>query len=321
MPDESIDQCSTSPPYYALRFYDTKPQIWDGDDPTCSHEFYERKHQLHNGRGDAQKSAKYSEQEPIPDQDVADGICVKCGAWKGGLGLEPIRELFIEHLKLIFTEVFRILKLQGTCYVNIGDTYASKKTEGSGGSGEMGNRAFAWLKERAGFEPRKFELGKLKLKTLCRIPDKFCDTMEEIGFALRDRIIWYKPNVMPESVTDRCTRSYEFVFMFVKDPQNYYYDQQREPYETPPKELVKYLEFDYEGQAIKDYEPAMAQDPSDSKRRIMDDIKANFIAALTAAAKNNDGNNNNNKSKKFGGNKIQRWWWRRIFFWQWYLLR
>lgn len=47
---------------------------------------------------------------------------------------------------------------------------------------------------------------------------------------------------MPESVKDRCSRSYEFIFMFVKDPKDYYYAQQHEPYETPPEEFVKYLE-------------------------------------------------------------------------------
>jgi site-specific DNA-methyltransferase (adenine-specific) len=105
---------------------------------------------------------------------------------------------------------------------------------------------------------------------------------------LRDRIIWEKSNVMPESVTDRCSRSYEFVFFFVKEPKNYFYEQQHEPYETPPKELARYLEFDYEGQATKDYESALAQNPSDTKRRIIEGIRAKATAI-----------------GKFGGNKAE----------------
>ena len=61
LPAASVDICMTSPPYWSLRSYQTQPQIWD-EDPQCSHVFHERKYTMHNGRGDAQKSAKYSEQ-------------------------------------------------------------------------------------------------------------------------------------------------------------------------------------------------------------------------------------------------------------------
>jgi DNA modification methylase len=285
-PTGSIHQCVTSPPYWGLRWYHTEPQIWGGDDDSgggCSHDFFERKYKMHNGRGDAQKSAKYSEQEPIPDLDIADGICLKCGAWRGELGLEPTRELFIEHLVAIFDEVYRVLTPDGTCFVNISDTYASH-TKGSGGQGKMGDQVFARLKARAGFEPRKFELGRLKPKSLCQIPPLFEIAMQEHGWIPRQRIIWVKPNVMPSSVTDRFTPSYELVLFFVKRPKKYYFQMQYQPYETSEKELARYIRLDYGGQATKDYDSALAQNPSDTKRRI--------IASMR-------------RGKKFGGHKAE----------------
>ena len=81
---------------------------------------------MHNGRGDAQKGAKYSEQEPIPDKIISHATCLKCGAWKGPLGWEPTPEFFIKHLCDIFDEVKRVLAAHGGCWVNLGDTYAGK---------------------------------------------------------------------------------------------------------------------------------------------------------------------------------------------------
>src|SRR5215210_1527252 len=98
IPAGSIDMVMCSPPYWGLRFYGTEPRVWDADDPSCSpHEFRQRDFSLHAGRGDAQKSAKYSEQEVIPDLQLQGATCTKCGAWKGELGLEPKIDMFIDH--------------------------------------------------------------------------------------------------------------------------------------------------------------------------------------------------------------------------------
>jgi DNA modification methylase len=280
---ESIHQCVTSPPYWGLRDYHTEPQIWNDDatasasDPNCEHhQFFERKYLMHNGRGDAQKSAKYSEQEHIPDQEVSDAICTKCGAWKGELGLEPTRELFIEHLMLIFDQVYRVLKPGGTCFVNIGDTYASR-IKGSGGSGKMGDEVYARLKKRAGFEPRKFELGALKAKSLCMIPERFAIAMIDHGWILRNKIVWHKPNVMPSSVSDRFTVSYEPVYFFVKAPTNYHFQMQYEPYETSEKVKAYYMKHDYVGRSLKDYDSAVGvQVPRDVKQGVIVNMRHRF---------------------------------------------
>jgi site-specific DNA-methyltransferase (adenine-specific) len=197
---------------------------------------------MHNGRGDAQKSAKYSEQEPIADQELTDATCTKCGAWRGELGLEPTFHMYIKHLVRIFDEVKRVLKPTGTCFVNLGDTYASS-SKGSGGSGELGygDGVYARLKKRAGFSPpHKFELGTVKEKSLCMIPERFAMAMIDRQWILRNKIVWAKPNVMPSSIKDRFTVSHEYVYFFTKSPKKYYFDTQYEPYKSDKSELARH---------------------------------------------------------------------------------
>jgi DNA modification methylase len=119
LPDNSLDMVLTSPPYWSLRNYQTVPVIWptttDSQDGCCTHDFVSRSYKLHNGRGDAQKSGKYSEQAPIPDRPMMDATCRRCGAWRGELGLKPTFQMYINHLMTIFEEVKRVLKPTGSC--------------------------------------------------------------------------------------------------------------------------------------------------------------------------------------------------------------
>lgn len=239
---------------------------------------------MHNGRGDAQKSAKYSEQEAIPDQEVKDATCTKCGAWRGELGLEPNFHMFIDHLMQIFDEIKRVLKPTGTCWVNLGDTYSgsggnnsncSYSRKGSGGSGLMGDNVFARLKKRAGFATRSFDMSGVPGKSLCLIPERFATAMIEHQWILRNKIVWNKPNVMPSSIKDRFTGSHEYVFFFTKS-RKYYFETQYEPYQSTPKQIAQYMKFDYEGQALKDYDSVGVQDPSDVKRRIIANMRGKF---------------------------------------------
>jgi|GEM_PF-1354630 len=124
MPSESVDMCMTSPPYFGLRAYHTEPQIWGGD-ANCEHQWVTEKFRQHAGRGDCQSSKKYSEQEPIPDMELKRDFCSKCGAWQGELGLEPTFQLYIDHLMMIFDEVYRVLKPRGTAWINLADSYSS----------------------------------------------------------------------------------------------------------------------------------------------------------------------------------------------------
>lgn len=144
----------------------------------------------------------------------------------GQLGLEPSYADYIEHLCSIFDEVRRVLKPTGTCWVNLGDTYG-----GSNGAGysptkwpklyKDGGQLAGKLKERASTVP----------KCLLQIPARFAIAMIDRGWILRNEIIWYKPNAMPQSVKDRFTVDYEKIYFFTKS-QKYYFEQEYEPHIT-----------------------------------------------------------------------------------------
>lgn len=144
-------------------------------------------------------------------------FCLKCGAWKGELGLEPTIELYIEHLILIFNEVKRVLKKTGTCWVNVDDSYAGSGSPG--GDFRDGKGGDDYL--------RPYNRKGLPAKSLCLIPQRFAIAMVENGWILRNDICWSKPNPMPESVKDRFTGSWEHLFFFVQN-KRYYFEQQFE---------------------------------------------------------------------------------------------
>ncbi len=213
LPDESVDCVMTSPPYWGLRTYKTEPIIWGNGH--CEHEWITDEFKQHAGRGDCQSSKKYSDQEPVPDMILKRDFCLKCHAWKGELGLEPTIELYIEHLMLIFTEVKRVLKKAGTCWVNIDDSYS-----GSGGTGNQ----FGQIEKGIGIVR---PVQNNPAKSLCLIPERFCLAMVNSGWILRNRIAWFKPNPMPESVKDRFTTCWEYVYFFTKS-RKYWFEQQFE---------------------------------------------------------------------------------------------
>jgi DNA modification methylase len=119
------------------------------------------------------------------------------------LGLEPTFQEYITKLCDIFDEVKRVLRKDGTCWVNIGDTYNSHHEPGT-------------------TEP---------VKTLLQIPSRFSIEMTNRGWILRNEIIWYKPNCMPSSVKDRFTVDFEKIFFFVKN-KKYWFETQYDPHLT-----------------------------------------------------------------------------------------
>lgn len=136
----------------------------------------------------------------------------------GQLGLESTPQEFVENLCQVFDEVRRVLADDGTLWVNLGDSYA-----GSGKGGQSAaKRSENWQPEYAnkGLVPEG-----LKAKDLVGIPWRFAFAMQDRGWYLRQDIIWAKPNPMPESVTDRCTKSHEYVFLLTKNP-SYYFDHE-----------------------------------------------------------------------------------------------
>ena len=149
------------------------------------------------------------------------------------IGLESTPQEFIEELCLVFDEVWRVLKDDGTIWVNLGDSYAGsgKGSPVNFGKHAPSGRARHLEHKHSGIVPEG-----LKPKDLIGIPWRFAFAMQERGWYLRSDIIWHKPNPMPESVTDRPTKSHEYIFLFTKSPK-YFYDHKAifEPTSHPEK--------------------------------------------------------------------------------------
>lgn len=150
------------------------------------------------------------------------------------IGLEETPEQFIEKLVEVFREVKRVLRDDGTLWVNIGDSYAStgkNRTEEQviAKTGLSGS-----TKSQQQGRKRKYKVtGDLKPKDLIGIPWMLAFALRADGWFLRQDIIWHKPNGMPESVTDRCTKNHEYIFMLSKSSK-YFYD-----YEAIKTEAIK----------------------------------------------------------------------------------
>lgn len=167
MPDQSINCCVTSPPYFGLRDYGVDGQI----------------------------------------------------------GLEETPAEFIARLVDVFREVRRVLRNDGTCWVNMGDSYASV-AGGYAPSGSKGKHDTVSSSTRGAVlhGRRRNPPSGLKHKDLMGIPWRLAFALQEDGWYLRQDIIWHKPNPMPESVRDRCTKAHEYLFLLSKS-RRYYFDQ------------------------------------------------------------------------------------------------
>jgi len=216
LPEESIDCCITSPPYWGLRDYGTAK--WEGGDEKCNHI---QKLLTHGGEAKRpyQKEVKYQYKE----------ICKKCGAKRidQQLGLEKTPEEYTEKLVEIFRDVKRVLKKEGTCWLNLGDSYSSHKDCKSVPQTIANNKKRGAI-EKGKSVSRDSKMLKsvgLKNKDLVGIPWRVAFALQKDGWYLRQDIIWNKPNPMPESVTDRCTKSHEYIFLLTKSPK-YYFDNE-----------------------------------------------------------------------------------------------
>ena len=138
----------------------------------------------------------------------------------GQLGLEPTPDEFVSALVAVFREVWRVLRDDGTLWLNLGDSYARSPAKGGSGPGGK-NRE--WYGDNYG-QARGAEIPDgLKQKDLIGIPWRVAFALQADGWYLRQDIIWHKPNPMPESVRDRCTKAHEYVFLLSKSPR-YYFD-------------------------------------------------------------------------------------------------
>lgn len=143
---------------------------------------------------------------------------------EGQLGLEPTYNEYITKLCDVFDEVKRVLKPQGTCWVNLADSY-------SGSSGGHPS-PFHSKAQRFNYTFPKPPRTDIPKKSLCLIPFRFAIEMVKRGWILRNTLIWRKGNSLPESVKDRFTVDFEYLFFFAKSPR-YYFKQQFEPSAQP----------------------------------------------------------------------------------------
>lgn len=226
MPSESVHCIVTSPPYWGLRAYGTEPQVWrNGSEPCDAHQWGE----LIPARGTSRWAHFEKDDGRTVKSDYTDttttnhgDTCTRCGAWRGELGLEPTPELFVEHIVAVMREARRVLRDDGTLWLNIGDSYANTKV---GNTNEAPDK-----KPRPYFESgtHKMDFKKqlppgLKPKDLVGIPWRVAFALQADGWYLRSDIIWHKPNPMPESVRDRPTKAHEYLFLLAKQPR-YFYD-------------------------------------------------------------------------------------------------
>jgi len=152
----------------------------------------------------------------------------------GQLGLEKTPEEYVANMVSVFREVRRVLRKDGTLWLNLADSYAG----GGRGFGYGGKQD-----TNKGCEdmPRSVIPTGLKAKDLCGIPWRVAFALQADGWYLRQDIIWAKPNPMPESVTDRCTKSHEYIFLLTKSAK-YFYDAEavKEPNAPATVERAKY---------------------------------------------------------------------------------
>ena len=213
---DSIQCVVTSPPYWGLRDYQTAE--WEGEDEKCEHRV---------GRFEYKVSGKQKSNNGSAGHQ-AKNKCPKCGAIRKDdqLGLEETPEEYVENMVKVFREVKRVLKDDGTVWLNLGDSYASNQSDG-----DRVSKYSPKQKTNAG----KLGGGQrvpegLKTKDLVGIPWRVALALQADGWYLRQDIIWHKPNPMPESVRDRCTKSHEYIFLLSKSAK-YFYDAEsiREP--------------------------------------------------------------------------------------------
>ncbi len=218
MPSNNVNVVVTSPPYWGLRDYGEGNNIIWGEKNDCEHKWGERLEKSMSG-GLKSKKVKIKGKDNFQIFNSYSNFCNKCGAWKGQLGLEPHPQEYINHLVEIFNKMKRILKEDGLLFLNIGDTYYGSG-KGIGGKIENSKEVYQLPKES---KPKYDYDGRwLQAKQLMLIPSRVAIALQESGWILRNDIIWHKPNHMPASVRDRLSKSYEHVFMFVKNKKYYF---------------------------------------------------------------------------------------------------
>lgn len=198
LPEKCVNMICTSPPYLKLRRYG------------------------------------YDVDWPAVDYTIL-GFPVHVPAMRCELGQEKTHFMFIGHLVHVMRSAWRVLKDDGTLWINIGDSYAQgskRRTPASSARSVKSSTLQGGKENHANHQLSKITAG-LKMKDLILIPQMLAMALRDDGWYLRQDIVWAKTSAMPESITDRCTRAHEFIFMFSKQ-RKYYYNA--DAIKTPAKE-------------------------------------------------------------------------------------
>ena len=255
LPEGSVHCVVTSPPYYSLRDHRVPPSVWGGDS-ACDHQWGDWT-EAHDEReitlaGKSRTTGRYygapSRRFNGNHQKHAAGArCGNCGAWLGCLGLKPDPDLYVAHLVEAFREVRRVLRADGTVWLNLGDAYAN---DGKWGGKTGGKQAYLDEVNRQTVGRTKRHTG-LKPKDLIMVPSRAALALQADGWWARSRIVWAKGvsfgpwsgNPMPESVRDRPSMAYEEVLLLAKSAR-YFYDRAAasEPSTSGPSDRKKMRE-------------------------------------------------------------------------------
>lgn len=210
LPDECVQACVTSPPYFGLRQYDgVAPSIWPDTlgaivTPPCAddtHEWHTTRYYREGGNARATSAAftKPGAENMRRLKEARwrdDTFCSRCGAWRGCLGQERLVEQYVAHVAAILDDARRVLKSSGLLYLNLGDSYYYSRTASRDGA------------QRGWTIPGKSLIG---------VPWRVAIALQERGWILRNDVIWHRVNALAEpSAKDRAHRRHEHIFIFAK---------------------------------------------------------------------------------------------------------
>jgi DNA modification methylase len=219
----SVQSVITSPPYLGLRDYGVPSLVWGGEE----HEHEWTGERFKKSSPDTAGGIGMGSPREGNGFTASLGQFCACGAWLGSLGLEPTPDLFLEHMVEVFREVRRVLRDDGTLWLNLGDSYAGTNAQGRAshklhdlvGAG----RGFRERDANYADGPRQTIASGYKAKNLLMMPARVAMALQADGWTLRSMIPWLKRNSMPESVTDRPATACEYVFLLSK-ASRYFWD-------------------------------------------------------------------------------------------------
>jgi site-specific DNA-methyltransferase (cytosine-N4-specific) len=234
LPTESVQSVVTSPPYWGLRDYGTA--TWMGGDPACDH----RRRNVrpdHTGRtitGRGLQASSVSSATPYK-------ACCPCGALRvdSQLGLEATPEEYVATMVTVFRDVRRVLRNDGTLWLNMGDSYAGNRGSQDAGQREVNGKTLSRRRDNAPIPRSDTRVVGLKPKDMVGMPWMVAFALRADGWYLRSDIIWAKPNPMPESVSDRPTKSHEYLFLLSKS-ERYFFDADAIRRPLQPKTFTTY---------------------------------------------------------------------------------